>query len=133
MTRGQSYIGLQKSEKAITSKGVKIKLEHNVKRDREGNIWGVHVSAHNQKGSYLGHASFDIAEDGGKILAADALVLPKHQRKGIATAMYNHAQSITGKITIPSEHQSPDAQAFWRKRIKKGESYNNLFKRLGTF
>lgn len=51
-----------------------------------------------------------------------------HRRRGIATAMYDWAEMITGKTMCPStegeessfeDALSADAQAFWEARWKK--------------
>jgi predicted GNAT family acetyltransferase len=53
----------------------------------------------------------------------------KHRKKGVATAMYDFAEKLTGKSVIPSslayedseQHLSEDATKFWQKRLKDPE------------
>ena len=47
--------------------------------------------------------------------AQDVGVDPPHRRRGVATAMYNHAEE-NGMNIEPSEAQTSDAEAFWRSR-----------------
>jgi GNAT superfamily N-acetyltransferase len=48
-----------------------------------------------------------------EIYAAGIQVHPDHRRNGLATAMYTHAEKVTGKKMKPSDAQSEDAQALW--------------------
>lgn len=43
-------------------------------------------------------------------------VHPHHRRKGIASAMYDWIEQITGKPMAPGRGHSPDAEQFWRSR-----------------
>jgi GNAT superfamily N-acetyltransferase len=42
----------------------------------------------------------------------------KYQRQGVATAMYNIAESVAGEKLVPSSNRSPEADAFWSARIR---------------
>ena len=39
-----------------------------------------------------------------------------HQRNGLATAMYDEIDRLSGDEITPSESQSADAKAFWKNR-----------------
>jgi len=41
---------------------------------------------------------------------------PDHRRKGLATALYNYAEKLTGEKIIPDPNNSKDAKAFWQSR-----------------
>lgn len=45
-------------------------------------------------------------------------VLPAHQRKGVATALYNYAEKLLGVTLKPSSSQTDDGKAFWANRLK---------------
>jgi GNAT superfamily N-acetyltransferase/8-oxo-dGTP pyrophosphatase MutT (NUDIX family) len=46
-------------------------------------------------------------------LSSGTAVNPEHQRQGIATALYVHAEKASGKKVIPSTDQTDDARKFW--------------------
>jgi len=46
----------------------------------------------------------------------DVTVHPDYRRKGIATAMYDFAEHITGKKLVGGDFQTPDGQAFRQHR-----------------
>jgi ribosomal protein S18 acetylase RimI-like enzyme len=54
----------------------------------------------------------------------DAQVHPEHRRKGIATAMYDHAAKHLGAPTFPGDVQTDDGAAF-RASLKKSDSSDN--------
>lgn len=70
----------------------------------------------------IAHLSLIILED--KIVAHDVLVKKELRRTGIATALYNQAESYFKKEIIPYEYfneeaiSSEEAGEFWRKRGK---------------
>lgn len=75
---------------------------------------GMHeITAHDISGKKLGHLHF--GDDG---VAMSVLVNTPHRRKGIATAMYQHASKILGKPMQPAEEQTPDARALWNHLAK---------------
>jgi GNAT superfamily N-acetyltransferase len=57
-----------------------------------------------------------------RMVAANVYVKDEYQRRGVATAMYDFAEEITGKEMLPYSHQisdepmSEDAKKFWKKR-----------------
>jgi len=80
---------------------------------------GVHVGEHTldagKDGSY-GHLSWDA--DTGKV--NEVVVPEEHQRKGIATAMWNHAHKLAEekgiKAPVHSEVRTPEGDA-WAKKV----------------
>lgn len=78
------------------------------------------IVAMDSKGRRVGYAL--IVHVGNKIQAYEVEVSKRHQRKGIATAMYDHAQELTGKKIEPyrdgdGEHmQTKSAKALWKHR-----------------
>ena len=43
-----------------------------------------------------------------------ANVEPEYQRQGVATLMYDWAESTLGIILVPSDEQTPAGEAFWK-------------------
>jgi len=63
----------------------------------------------------------------GSLYPLNVRVLPAHQRKGLATAMYDLAETVMGMKFIPGHYQSPEGKAF---RNKRGQAPDlALFKR----
>lgn len=72
------------------------------------------VHAVTTDGKVLGAAFYGENDLGNLELAAE--VRPGERRKGIATAMYDAVESITGRKAIPAPIRSADATAFWNAR-----------------
>ena len=76
-------------------------------------------------GTEIGFANVD--HHGNKCFVHEVDVEKKYRRKGVATAMYDWAEVLTGKKCISSEeayeddedHMSKDAKKFWNSRWKK--------------
>ena len=43
-------------------------------------------------------------------------VEPEHQRKGIASNLYDFAEKVVGERFVPDSQQTNDAKAFWKNR-----------------
>ena len=73
------------------------------------------VKAYLKDGTQIGRVEFSIE---GKNLQADQVVVnPEFRRQGIATMMYDYAESL-GNTIVPSMLLSPDSEAFWNARNK---------------
>ena len=75
------------------------------------------VDAHDSSGNRAGRALFIHHTDGG-IFPASSKVESDHQRKGLASAMYEHAEKVSGKVLRPEsgtlgEGQTNSAVALW--------------------
>lgn len=78
----------------------------------------IHVSVHHGA-ERVGHANFWVYHQS---LVPDATAVHKdHRRKGLANAMYQHAEKVTGKrIERPDDDsQTNDAKAFWDQPNRK--------------
>lgn len=75
------------------------------------------ITATDKSGAEIGYASFQHV-DGGYIEAISVQVKPEHQRKGVASAMYDMAESLSGRPTSPSTDQTTMSKAFWDDRSK---------------
>jgi RimJ/RimL family protein N-acetyltransferase len=75
------------------------------------------IFAHDKNGKFVGSAYF--THHGSYIQAADddgnssVIVHPEHQRKGLATAMYQHAEKISQASSVPSEGRFEPGKKFW--------------------
>jgi GNAT superfamily N-acetyltransferase len=70
------------------------------------------VNVHSSTGEHVGAATF--RHQGGSLVPGTVVVDDDHQRKGIASAMYAHAQKQTGKAIVPSSNQTPEGAALWQ-------------------
>jgi predicted GNAT family acetyltransferase/ribosomal protein S14 len=70
------------------------------------------VRAHAPDGSVAGEAAFTHTPE-NTLVPETVQVHPAHQRKGLASALYAHAQQQTGKKVVPSTSQTPAGQALW--------------------
>jgi 8-oxo-dGTP pyrophosphatase MutT (NUDIX family)/GNAT superfamily N-acetyltransferase len=120
------FSNLKKGEHGDWKKeGYKIKSQH-VKREGRTDL---RVNAYHSSGKLVGSARFI---DHGEHLAADNVwVQPEHQRKGLATAMYDHAERRKGVDVVSGGDTTGDAKAFWDKRLglKKGISQGVAFEK----
>ena len=87
------------------------------KRTARGDLY-TEVVAHDAQGQVAGRAGFLHVPNGQHIQAQTVRVEPEHQRKGLASAMYAHAEKLTGKKVVPDTAQSPDGQALWAGNAK---------------
>jgi ADP-ribose pyrophosphatase YjhB (NUDIX family)/predicted GNAT family acetyltransferase len=91
---------------------------------------GITVHAHDKNGNLVGETDF--VHRGDAIYPDHTEVDEGHQRKGIATGMYHHAMSVTGKkIQRPGYHdQTPDARAFWDENSNRQFGKSELAKAI---
>ena len=98
------------------SLGYKISVEHRPKGPyQHSDITVVHV--HSPAGQHVGTSMLVHTPKG--LQPMTTAVEDAHQRRGIASAMYAHAQKITGKKVIPGKIQTDEAEAFWAGNAKK--------------
>jgi predicted GNAT family acetyltransferase len=90
------------------SHGYKFSHEHH---DLGGGNMLTRVNVHSATGEHVGAATF--AHQGNNIVPGTVAVDDNHQRRGIASAMYSHAQKHTGKTVVPSSNQTPEGAALW--------------------
>lgn len=79
-----------------------------------------HIVAHDRDGNQVGVAKLQHLEDGTLqpfIVAVD----DDHQRKGLASAMYAHAEKLTGKKIVPATHQTAEGAALWAGNSKQAQ------------
>lgn len=69
------------------------------------------VKVTSPQGATVGHALF--THQGPHLQPASVGVEEEHQRRGIASAMYSHAQKVTGRKLIPSTMQTDEGAALW--------------------
>lgn len=71
------------------------------------------IYAHAPDGSHVGIATF-LHHPSGHIEPLVVSVDDEHQRKGLASAMYAHAEKVTGKKIKPAGMQTPEGAALWQ-------------------
>lgn len=71
------------------------------------------VNVHAPNGEHVGYATFQHTKN-NQLLPFGVAVDEAHQRKGIASAMYAHAQKVTGGTVVPSATQTDEGAALWR-------------------
>ena len=83
---------------------------------------GIEVFAHAPTGQLIGRSIIGPDERGVHIPHL-TYVEEEHQRKGVASAMYQHAEKMTGQKLHPSQIQSEDAEKLWAapRAFGKGE------------
>ena len=74
------------------------------------------VTTHSPEGREVGRVHFTY--EGDTLKPMSVKVHPFHQRRGIASAMYAHAEKVTGKKVVPSEMQTEQGKALWAGNIK---------------
>ena len=96
------------------SHGITFTHEHH---DLGGGDMITHVKAHHPNGQVVGEVAMEY-NHGSPTMKPDVSVHPDFRRLGIASALYGHAQKLTGKPVAPSTAQSPMAQALWQGNAK---------------
>lgn len=90
------------------------KINHQVLPD------GLYIQAFSPEGKHAGSARLSLKEN--KLHPDYTEVLPEHQRKGLASSMYNYAKNVMEKKTnklhevIRGETQSEQAKKMWEKK-----------------
>lgn len=87
-----------------------------------------HVKAHAPGGAVVGEALFN-HHPSGSLIAEGVKVHPDHQRKGIASAIYSHAQKLTGKTIAPSHDQTAAGKALWQGNVGQ-QQFGSLTKAI---
>lgn len=60
-----------------------------------------------------------MTHQGANLHPDDVNVDPEHRRRGLASAMYAHAERVTGKRILPSAQQQAPGQALWQGNAQK--------------
>jgi hypothetical protein len=71
---------------------------------------GLKVHAYDKAGNRVGTAWFKHHE--GSLKPVIVGVEDEHQRRGLATSLYNHAKNVTGKNIVQGDVQTDEGQAF---------------------
>lgn len=69
------------------------------------------LEAIDRNGKRIGHAEILHRDKAG--FSAETFVEPEHRRKGIASAMYRHFETETGKKLVPALYRTPSGKALW--------------------
>lgn len=73
----------------------------------------IQATLHNK---LIGNAEFLLNEKLKTLKALDVGVDQNYRRKGVATAMYNKAEALTGLTVMPGDDQTEEAENFWANR-----------------
>lgn len=100
----------------IMEKGLKGDWEKEGYTIRHQNLDDNHlyVSAHDKDGTEVGSAKIINPDNNRYIHSDDTKTHIDHQRKGLATAMYQHAEKVTGKKMRPSQNRTIAGRDLWR-------------------
>lgn len=85
------------------------KISHTHTPFKDGNLY--HVDVHSPDGSHVANAKFWHTKN--SLTPVSVVVDDDHQRKGIASAMYSHAEKVSNAKVQPSENQTPEGAALW--------------------
>jgi GNAT superfamily N-acetyltransferase len=80
---------------------------------------GLEVLAHDRNGVQVGRSLIGLSLRHGGNIPHLTYVEPEHQRKGIASAMYQHFENTTGEKVLPSDMQSEEAEKLWAQPGRK--------------
>lgn len=72
-------------------------------------------------GKVVGHAEFKLDPEQPVMTSGDTYVDQKHQRRGVASAMYAHAEKVLGRKAEPSTNQSDEGAALWAGNEKNSQ------------
>lgn len=107
----KGYFNPKLSKKALDpSLGISFHHEHHDLGDGDTIT---HIKAIHPSGQVVGEVAMEYNKNRPGGMKPDVSVHPDHRRKGIATAMYAHAEKLVGRPVAPSSAQSPDAQKLW--------------------
>lgn len=75
------------------------------------------IEAHHPEHGIIGKAHFKANPSGTKLIPHHVFVKPEHQRKGIGSAMYQHAEKLfETPIVDKASHQTSAAKYFWAQK-----------------
>ena len=98
-------------------------------RDKNGNIYyiyvdyGTTIGVYNENMDQIAYMNLTKNKDqktysAKGVISYGIYVDENYRRNGIATAMHDYANLVLGYNTTPSDMLLPDAQAFWKSRLK---------------
>jgi ribosomal protein S18 acetylase RimI-like enzyme len=96
--------------------GYKIKSAAKWKFNEEVGDDALHISAVDKKGKKVGETVISRDNETGALRPFYTEVDPKHQRKGIASAMYEEAEKKIKEKLAPGNPQTEEAQALWNNK-----------------
>ena len=100
----------------LHNEGITLKYHPPKSPGMEGGYSWHHVTAHDPTGKQIGHVEFSEGVGSNESMPHGTEVDPAHKRKGIASAMYNHYEKMTGHKILPDDVQSDDAKALWAQK-----------------
>jgi len=104
----------QNLSKKVLDPSLGYKLSHTITPFKDGNL--VHIDVHDATGAHVGNAKFWHNEH--SLTPASVVVDEDHQRKGLASAMYSHAENATSAKIVPSANQTEEGAKLWEGNLK---------------
>jgi predicted GNAT family acetyltransferase len=111
----KARVALNELQKKILDPGFGYQFSHEHHDLGNGNML-TKINVHSPTGEHVGAATFN--HKGNTLVPGSVVVEDEHQRRGIASAMYAHAQKQTGKTIAPSSNQTPEGSALWQGNAK---------------
>lgn len=105
------------SEEGYTIKILKNQARHSSQDPGQGED-PFDVVCLDKNGEEIGHAEIFFYGPERLMMCSDVWVDELHRRKGIATAMYFFAESLTGHKMHPYPVQYEDGKKFWKNKKK---------------
>ena len=103
-------------DKAVLDPKLGYQIHHEEAPEIAGSGPLLRIKAVAPNGQTVGHALF--THHGPHLQPATVAVDEDHQRRGLGSAMYAHAEKVTGKKLIPSKLQTDEGQALWSGNTK---------------
>lgn len=116
----------QKSRGDWEKEGYTIEVEHDKRPSTRPGLRQIILVARDKNGNEAGRFFTDAYDGEVGTLNNDIQVHAEHQRKGIATALYNKAEALLGRRITPEEDSkllSDDAKDFWRDRASGKKTF----------
>lgn len=88
---------------------------YTIKEADPGKYYDYAIEAHHPEHGLVGRARFKAHYSSKHLIPGDIMVKPEHQRKGIGSAMYQHAKKVYAPILNRASHQTLAANAMWEK------------------
>lgn len=107
----KARVAVQELEKKVLDPNAGYRFSHEHHDLGDGNTL-TKVNVHSPAGEHVGAATF--THKGPHLVPGSVVVDDDHQRRGIASAMYSHAQKQTGKAVLPSPNQTHEGAALWQ-------------------
>jgi GNAT superfamily N-acetyltransferase len=120
----KARVAIDELRKRVLDPAAGYQIHHEMVPEIAGSGPLLRVRATSPSGETVGHGLF--THQGQNLVPGTIGVHEDHQRRGLASAMYAHAEKVTGKKLVPSTMQTDEGQALWagnqtKPQFGKGE------------